>query len=399
MVRSSKLSNCFTKLPTFLLGVTCSVLVIEAILHAIENTPLWRVLPVVERELGLTDPDTGYRFQTSHKVINIRENRSIVSTNSVGMRDKERSLTKPPGTLRVAVMGESFPESLQGNLPKTFSAQAETQLNAATADRNGSTKLYEVLNFGMSGFGPLQQLLHYKKNAQAFAPDLLMFVIGINDFLSAELSNDVSGPAYIENANGDLEIGYAFRNLTSHRFGDSMTGQMFFWAMDYSRLARATYLKLKVGNSVTSGGYSQLGNCRKFDKDLGTQTKLWSKYEPKPLGKKLEKFLTDIDSINTTVHNPIPISFAIYGLLVPPAHCAAAVAQREELIESITAKLNSHQIALLDLEAGLVAIDKKRYENRAFQGFGTALERGHLNEHGHGAFASLVKKHIKLRLQ
>ncbi len=66
----------------------------EILLHAIEQTPAWRVLPVVERELGWPDPDTGYALRPDREIINVRERRSRVTTNRFGLRDRARSMSR-----------------------------------------------------------------------------------------------------------------------------------------------------------------------------------------------------------------------------------------------------------------------------------------------------------------
>lgn len=368
----------------------------EMLLHSIEETLLWQVLPVVERELGLPDTEIGYRFQADHEIINIRENRARVHTNALGMRDKQRSLSKPDGAKRIAIMGDSFTEALQVKLNDTFTAQTQAQLNRP-AGSGQSANHYEVLNFGMSGFGPLQQLLHYKNTGIMFDPDLVVFVIGANDFLSQELSNDASGPAYVNTPNGELEIGYAYRNLTSHRLQQSYLGQAFFWAMDNSRIARAAYLNLKVGNQPGNAPRASLPGCKGIGQSLQAHTQLWTELQPDGAGTRLTKLLDDISMLNANANNT-PMSFAIYGLLMPQPQCGPELATRAKLIATIESRLNGYNIALIDMEHGMAGFDYKRYIERGFHGFGVTLGHGHLNVAGHLAFANALTKHIKLHL-
>ena len=49
-----------------------------------------------------------------------KEGRSYVRINSDGLRDQEHSTTKPPKTLRIALIGDSYPEALTVPLEQSF---------------------------------------------------------------------------------------------------------------------------------------------------------------------------------------------------------------------------------------------------------------------------------------
>src|SRR4051812_43064485 len=48
------------------------------------------------------------------------EGRAWVRINSQGFRDREHNVQKPPGTIRVAVLGDSFRAAEQVELEQTF---------------------------------------------------------------------------------------------------------------------------------------------------------------------------------------------------------------------------------------------------------------------------------------
>ena len=68
--------------------------------------------------------------------------------NAHGFRDYERSYTKPKGTFRILVLGDSYVEALQVALENSFPALLEKKLN-----ENSTSTKFEVLNLGQSGFG------------------------------------------------------------------------------------------------------------------------------------------------------------------------------------------------------------------------------------------------------
>ncbi len=94
------------------------------------------------------------------------------STNSFGMRDREYSLEKPAGTLRIALLG---PSHVMGNGVgdgEPFEQVLEERLNAQAP--HGPWQRYEVLNFGVDGFTLPQQLAMLEERVFRFSPDLVI---------------------------------------------------------------------------------------------------------------------------------------------------------------------------------------------------------------------------------
>jgi lysophospholipase L1-like esterase len=112
----------------------------------------------------------GQRFVPGHQYWQHKENDIPISgkINNLGWRDKERSLTKPANTFRVAVLGDSFVEAFQVELDRTFPILSENELN------RGTSKRVEIMNFGLSGYTQTEELLILQNELEKYAPDMVM---------------------------------------------------------------------------------------------------------------------------------------------------------------------------------------------------------------------------------
>jgi len=114
--------------------------------------------------------------------------RTFVRTSSAGLRDREHTLEKPPGTVRVAVLGDSFTEAFQVAAEETFWAVLGRELGRCPAYAG---RTVEVINFGVGGYGTAQELLTLQDQASWYKPDLVM--------LAFYTENDVLNNARVSN--------------------------------------------------------------------------------------------------------------------------------------------------------------------------------------------------------
>jgi hypothetical protein len=98
-----------------------------------------------------------------------REFSSQVKINSQGVRDFERKILKEQNTVRIALLGDSMVAAREVDFDKTAGQLLEKKLNKAFSETTGKT--FEVLNFGISGYGLDQIYLNWIKVAKAFKPD------------------------------------------------------------------------------------------------------------------------------------------------------------------------------------------------------------------------------------
>ncbi len=94
------------------------------------------------------EPYVGTGLRPGIKGYWLQEGRGYVSINSDGLRDREHVVTKPPNTLRIAVLGDSFTEAMQVNRQEAFWAILEKKLQNCP---NLKGRQVEVINFGVAG--------------------------------------------------------------------------------------------------------------------------------------------------------------------------------------------------------------------------------------------------------
>ncbi len=135
------------------------------------------------------------------------EGYACYSINSSGWRDIDHALAKPAGVARIAVIGDSFVEALQVELPQTFWKLLESDLRA-------QGKPVEVLGFGMSGFDVAQYYDTLRLEASPYKPDVvvLSFFSGNDLRDSVRAINDVPWkPYYTLDAAGALQRDESFK--------------------------------------------------------------------------------------------------------------------------------------------------------------------------------------------
>jgi hypothetical protein len=167
------------------------------------------------------------------------ENPTYVRINSMGMRDREHSVEKPPGVYRIAVLGDSYAEAKQVPLEATFWAVAERALADCPA-RGGRT--IEVLNFGVAGYGTTQELLTLEHRALRFQPDLVLlaFLTG-NDVRNNSIELQGRGKPHFVEKNGELVLDRSFAASIGNRVRLSAVGTWFYEQLPKSRVLQLLY--------------------------------------------------------------------------------------------------------------------------------------------------------------
>ena len=123
------------------------------------------------------DPVIGYRLQPGARTrFTTSEFETDIAINDLGVRDDEEIGPKPPGERRVLVLGDSLVLSVQVPFAETFTEELERRLNARDA-----TTSYRVINAGVQGYGPVEELLFFRRLLSDVQPDLVLVSVFVGN--------------------------------------------------------------------------------------------------------------------------------------------------------------------------------------------------------------------------
>ena len=127
--------------------------------------------------LFMPDPAIGFRLRPNARTRFVTaEFDTEIAINSQGVRDDAEIGPKPANERRIVVIGDSLVLSVQVERQQTFCKLLEDALN-----RNGGGIRYRVINAGVQGYGPVEELLFFRRVALAFQPDLVIHTIFVGN--------------------------------------------------------------------------------------------------------------------------------------------------------------------------------------------------------------------------
>ncbi len=140
-----------------------------------------------------SDPVTGVSYIPDASGWQTSEGRAYISINREGFRDRDHEIHKPPGTLRIAVLGDSFTAAVQVSLESTYWSVLERELAKLVADRYPDV---EVMAFGVGGYGTAQQYLLLQNQVWKYSPDIVVLAVCTGNDLRDNL-RALSGKSYV----------------------------------------------------------------------------------------------------------------------------------------------------------------------------------------------------------
>jgi hypothetical protein len=126
--------------------------------------------PAFQR-LFMDDPAVGYRLRPGVRTrFRTAEFVAEIGINQAGVRDEEEIGPKPPGERRIVILGDSLVLSVQVDFERTFGALLQQRLNRDAPEGIR----YRVINAGVQGYGPVEELLFFRAVARHFEPDVVL---------------------------------------------------------------------------------------------------------------------------------------------------------------------------------------------------------------------------------
>src|SRR5690242_11419976 len=108
-------------------------------------------------------------------------------SNSDGYREREFSVVKPAGVVRIAMLGDSVSEGLGVAEEQRFSRRLEELLQ-------GDRSTIEVLDFAMAGYATVDEKIALERDALRYAPDRIILQICFDD-VAENRERSGSGPS------------------------------------------------------------------------------------------------------------------------------------------------------------------------------------------------------------
>lgn len=177
-----------------------------------------------------------------------KEGAAAIRINSAGFRDREHSLEKPDGVIRIAVLGDSYIESFQVAQEDMFASVLERELNSLSFDKD---RQVEVLSFGVSGYGTAQELLMLRHHVWKFNPDIVLLAfLPSNDLRnnSSTLESQTLRPVF-ELVDDKLQLDNSFRTEPPYLYAKTNSFRMKMAIINFSRV-------LQVVQSIRTGEFA-----------------------------------------------------------------------------------------------------------------------------------------------
>ena len=328
------------------------------------------------------------------------EGHAYVEYNGHGFRDVERTLKKPAGKIRIAVLGDSYTQAREVPFETTFVNQVERKL--ALCDFSDGRPV-EMLNFGVASFNTPAQIQLWRSRVRAFNPDLVIFAFFIgNDITNSHEKMDpyLNWPGlglpvfkYVDNK---FKIDFSFRNdplfkkraeSRFHHFALGLINRfVLLQFLNYSRhnlrrwiageeeIKKKNLTKRRLKPDEDHSYW--VGNVKIIDPPIERVWKeAWSLTETGL--KLLNNEITEDGARMALVLLPHPAQIDRFGGRYPQDRLIKWAAQ--------------HDIAVLDLLSAF----RQAYEKSGNHPYGfenMLIGDGHLNELGHNAGAEAIAR-------
>ena len=400
----SKLRNLGVNLGLTLGGLFMGVVIGEIGLRVakIEGYPkIGDIVNSAPTRFHTSDPNLGWKLKPGASGKWNEEGASLVQVNSEGLRDRERTKAKPPNTLRVAVLGDSFTEAIHVPVEQTFWSKLERKLGNCQAIKG--RKNVEVINFGVQGYGTAQELILLRKKVWDYSPDIviLAFFIG-NDVInnSPKLEYDRYRPFFRYDGSGNLVPDMSFRNLPPidrNEKAVSFVDRMPSWIVNNSRILQVIKkVDLERKKRELSEDFTDLSTKTLKEPQDAAWQEAWRVTEGLIVTMRNEVVQKNADFLVVTIGDSIQVR--------PEAHKRKILMIKNNIQDLFYAERRLEKLGaregfrVLSLSEQFQAYtDKYQVCAHGFENFAPC--GGHWNELGHRLASILINRNLCQKLQ
>ena len=217
------------------------------------------------------DQQLGWSLQPNTQGLYRREGKGDVHINNYGIRGRDIVIDDKDDKIhRIALLGDSFIEGLGVRSDEVVSHRLQYYLDACQFNNNNST---EVLNFGVSGYGTIQQWIQFQHRVLPLNVDTV--ILAFNPLNDVQDNFKSLTPHHLRPFINQIEpfsVDYGFQHSDFFKSRQQWHWQFYYWLLRQSslvQLVRESVAILKVGQSVNAANEKLFHAFRpdRFDRD------------------------------------------------------------------------------------------------------------------------------------
>lgn len=133
---------------------------------------------IVSTDLYELHDTFGRQYRPGHNLSTFTEGFSISTINDYGYLGPGYPEEKPAGTIRIALLGDSFVQGFE-----VFGRYHHRTVIEQKLRKTFNTDAIEVMNFGRDSFDIYEMKCYYDNFVKEFNPDFTVFIVSYNDFV------------------------------------------------------------------------------------------------------------------------------------------------------------------------------------------------------------------------
>lgn len=355
------------------------------------------------------DGTRGYALRPNMEGWYRKEGAAYIHINGDGLRDREHAKAKSPDTIRIAVIGDSYPEALPVAIEETFWSLMAHQLESCGSF--GGKKI-EVINFGVSGYGTAQELITLRERVLQYSPDIVMLTVTTNNDISDNLRQlkKTDQIPYFVDREGKLTLDDSFREVRSFRWRQSVLSRLGRWIRDHSRVIQAIneghhgfkiWLAARRARNA-SAGPTQNQNAEPVTEELGIDNIIYRE----PADQNWREAWRATEDLIVQMRNEVQARGAKFVMVTlsngiqvyPDPNVRQIFMKRVGVNDLFYADNRLKQLGEREhIPVIALAPEMQSYaeQNRVFlHGFGNNQGNGHWNQLGHRVAAELIARKL-----